>query len=47
MANYGKNKYYEISNVLFDICLESYKFNDGKKDINIIEYYKDVYNISI
>lgn len=47
MANYGKNKYYTIESILFDSSLDVFTFHDGKKIINLLQYYKTTYNIQV
>lgn len=47
MADYGKNRYYVIESVLFEVNLETYKFNDGTRERNLLEYYRETYNIDI
>jgi hypothetical protein len=47
MANYGKNRYYIIDSIVFDTFIDAYTFSNGKETVNLIQYYKDTYDIQI
>jgi hypothetical protein len=47
MANYGKNRYYIIDSIIFDTLIDGYTFNNGKENVNLIQYYKDTYDIEV
>ena len=47
MANYGKNSYYIIEEILFETPLDGYTFFDGKEQVSLTQYYKSHYNLTI
>lgn len=47
MANYGKNNCYLIEEVIFDNNLENYIFQLNGVSTNLIQYYKNSYQITI
>lgn len=47
MANYGKNMYYVIEEVVFDVLIDAYTFSNGTQTFNLLQYYKGTYDIEI
>lgn len=47
MSNYGKSKYYVIEEVIFDENIETYKFENKGVTLNLFEYYRQTYGITV
>ncbi len=47
MANYGKNRYYVIDQVIFNQSIDDIILGSGKDKIKLQKYYNDKYGIDI
>jgi len=47
MANYGRRRCYVIDSVSFNDTVESYTIDCGNKQLSLLEYYKETYDIDI